>query len=183
MTDTKENAQNGLILVQCRQGKREGLEALVRTWHQPLFYYVKRLVGKEEDAWDVIQDAWLRVFRGIISVRSAAALPKWLYKVARSAAMTHLRKARHWNALHEESPDETVIDTAASHLTGDFSAQQIHLALEKLPLPEREVLTLHFLEGYQVAEIAEITDAPIGTVKSRMNRAKKNLRHVLEEER
>lgn len=73
MADSKQTILNRLILLQCGHGKPEGFETLVKSWEQPLFYYVRRMVGSEEDAWDVMQEVWLRAFRGVTSVREPGA--------------------------------------------------------------------------------------------------------------
>src|SRR5437660_11731211 len=73
----------------CRAGDPEALEELIRRWERKLFYYVRRLVAEEADAWDVLQQTWLRVVRGIGAVRDADTLVPWLYCVARSAALSH----------------------------------------------------------------------------------------------
>ncbi len=182
MTDTRRDILNRLILLQCRQGKREGLETLVETWQKPLLYYIRRMVEREDDALDVMQEVWLRVFRGISSLQSADAMPAWLYKIAHNAALTHLHKVRSWQESHEDIEDDALTDPPADDVFLGLSAKDIHDALGQLQLAEREVLTLHFLEGYQINEIAQITDAPLGTVKSRMKRAKQNLRAILETE-
>lgn len=183
MPDTQQEVINRLILVQCRQGKREGLDLLVRTWQRPLFYYIMRLVEREEDAWDAIQDTWLRVFKGVRSVRSAEALPTWLYQVAHNVVMSRWRKGIREQARQKEVSAEDLNElNDPDELPSDLSARVIHESLDRLSIPERAVLTLHFLEGYKVREIAQITGEPLGTVKSRMFQAKRSLRAILERE-
>jgi len=179
MTDANRDILNRLILVQCRLGKTEGFETLVRTWQKPLLYYIRRLVEREEDVLDVMQDVWVRALGGIRSLRSHEAMPTWLYRIAHNTAMSHLRKRGRWETNREDIEVLDAVEVGADEAP-QFAASEIHEALSVLPLLEREVLTLHFLEGYEVTEIAEITEAPVGTVKSRMFRAKRNLRQVLE---
>ena len=168
-----------LILQQCRQGREEGYDGLIRAYERPLFYYIRRLVEREEDCWDILQDVWVRAFRGIRAVRQAENLSAWLYRVARNCAFDHHRKVPPWETLPEE--DDLGSDTGPdAELHGGFAAEEIHCGLGQLSLPEREALTLYFLEGFQINEIAEITGAPVGTVKSRLHWAKRHLRAVLE---
>lgn len=183
MADPRQEILNRLILVQCRQGKKEGLETLVNEWQKPLFYYIRRLVEREEEAWDAMQDTWLRIFRGIRSVRSAEALPTWLYRVARNVVISRRRDdIRRQDRQDASSEEELAALADPGPLPSDLSAKTLHESLDRLSVPEREVLALHFLEGYKVQEIAEITGEPAGTVKSRLFRAKRNLRSILEEE-
>jgi RNA polymerase sigma-70 factor (ECF subfamily) len=183
MADPQLEIINRLIVLQCRQGRQEGFELLVQTWQRPLFYYIMRLVEREEEAWDAIQDTWLRVFGGIRSVRSAEALPAWLYQVAHNVVMSRWRKQCRDKAAVEDVDDTAMAELEDTQpLQSDMSASSVHDALAKLPVAERAALTLHFLEGYKVHEIAQITGEPVGTVKSRMFRAKQNLRTILERE-
>lgn len=72
-----------LLALRCKRGEREAFEELVRQWEQRLLYYVRRLVATEEDAWDVLQETWIRVYKGIPSLQSPEHLATWLYRVAR----------------------------------------------------------------------------------------------------
>ena len=188
MRDPKDKIRDELIWLGCRRGDEESFRSLVRHWEQPLFYYLRRLLEREEDAWDTLQEVWLRAFRGIASLRTPDALGAWLYRIARNAAMNHLTRVPEWVRLDEES-EGSAASTAESgpqderELTAGYSARDIHLALPRLPGPEREVLTLFFLEGFAVGEIAGVVGVPPGTVKSRMHRAKAQLRRLLEEGR
>lgn len=69
----------------------QAFDELIRDWQERLFYYIRRLVGSEEDAWDVLQQTWLRVFKGIRSLRDPDRISVWLYQLARSAVLSHWR--------------------------------------------------------------------------------------------
>jgi DNA-directed RNA polymerase specialized sigma24 family protein len=80
-----------LLVLRCQRGESRAFDELVRLWEERLFYYIRRLVGTEEDAWDVLQQTWLRVFKGIKTLRDRDRLPVWLYQLARSAVLSHWR--------------------------------------------------------------------------------------------
>src|SRR5437764_11306621 len=90
-TDTKQ-LRRELLVVRCQRGERAAFEELVREWERPLFYYLRRLVKSEADAWDLLQDVWVKVFRSIRTLREPAALAAFLYTVARNAAVSHVRE-------------------------------------------------------------------------------------------
>jgi len=172
--------QSELLLVRHRRGDPAALRHLVALWERPLLYYLRRLLSSEEDAWDALQETWYRVVRQLPQVRDGRALPAWLYVVARNAAFTLRRRRR----IAEPLPDgtdapELLAGTPEPSLAG-FDPLDIHRALARLNLAHREVLTLHFLEGFPVAEIGIITGAAEGTVKSRLHYAKRALRELLE---
>lgn len=174
----KETIERELMLLCCRRGDEAAFKVLIDSYEPRLFYFIRRLVQTEEDAWDVLQETWLNAFKHLAGLHSAAALSPWLYRIARNAAFRHLRKR---NARAAFADVGYISDDAATEETS-FSADdaaQIHQALDALSLPQREVLTLFFLEELSLSEISEIVGAPVGTVKSRLHYAKTALREML----
>jgi RNA polymerase sigma-70 factor (ECF subfamily) len=125
----------------------------------------------------VTQDVWLRVIRGIGRLRDAARLRAWLFGIARRALMDRLR---------EQYARQAEVD---AHLEGipagldwgvpDDQIDTVERELARLPLVEREVLTLFYLNELSLADVAGVLDVPVGTVKSRLFRARQMLRREL----
>lgn len=178
----KEQIRSELLVLRYRRGDQTALEEIVSIWERPLFYYVRRLVGSEADAWDTLQQVWLQVIRKIGGLREPSSLPAWLYRIAHNAAVSHLRDNPSCESLPEDGgPAETVHGEAGPSFS-EFGAREIHCALDQLSLSHREVLTLRFLEGFSLAEIGEVMGVSLGTVKSRLYYAKKAIREYLEKE-
>lgn len=181
MITRKEQVYYELLILRCRRQDRSAQEELIACWEQRLFYYVRRLLDNEEDAWDALQETWLSVLKSVGSVREPATLPAWLYRIARNKAMDRLRKKCAERELFVD--DESVSELGAADETIDLqNAQVVHEALDKLRVPHREVLTLFFLEDLSISEMADVLQASSGTVKSRLHHAKRALRAILEEE-
>jgi RNA polymerase sigma-70 factor (ECF subfamily) len=170
-----------LLVLRCRRGEKAAMEELVRTWEKRLLYFIRRLVDEEQDAWDVLQQTWLRVLSGIGGLHEPGSLGPWLYQVARHAAFNHSQVRATYRrfledyqamAPEDENPRRDDIE----------NAEELHRGLVQLPLPHREVLTLFYLEDFAIGEIAAILDVPAGTVKSRLHHAKKALRGLLGKE-
>ncbi len=167
------------LLRRCRAGDVEALEELIRRWERKLFYYVRRLVPDESDAWDVLQQTWVRMLKGIGTVRDAETLVPWLYRVARNAAFSHrksLMTRTRW--IDREANVEELADVEA--LEAGWTAEEVHHGMEELSVPHRDVLTLFFLNDLSIKEIAEVMGVSEGTVKSRLFYAKKALREAME---
>lgn len=171
--------ESELLLLQHRRGKSGALEKLVELWERPLYYYVRRLVDTEDEAKDVTQDIWLNVVRKIGAVRDPAAFPAWLYKVARTQATSHFRKTPSFEPLPESGSVADVARTNVNDFSSTLNAEELHWGLSQLSPPHSECLILHFLEGFTLEEVANITEVPLGTVKSRIHYAKEALRDVL----
>ena len=181
MPSDRDTVYQQLLVVRCQRGDRDAMDALVEYWQLRLFYYVRRLVDQEADAWDAIQKIWLRVFRGLRSVKDPKAFPCWLYALARNTTIDHTRSrsALRWQSDRLDEANEMVEDRDEEAFEG---AEAVHNALERLSPAHRDVLTLFFLEDLTVEEIGVVVDAPQGTIKSRLHYARRALRSVLDEE-
>ncbi len=182
MASHKALIKSELLLLQHRRGKPGALEKLVELWERPLYYYVRRLVNTEHEAKDVTQDVWLNVVRKIGAVRDPAAFPAWLYKVARTHAVSHFRKTLPFEPLPENESVADVAGTNENGLSSKLNAEELHWGFSQLSPPHSECLILHFLEGFSLEEVGKITGVPLGTVKSRIHYAKRALRDVLKRE-
>jgi RNA polymerase sigma-70 factor (ECF subfamily) len=169
-----------LLVLRCQRRDRRAADELVTFFEKPLLYYLRRMVGSEADAWDLVQETWVSVFKALPALRDARALPAFLYRTARNHALALLRHRKADLRLYasveapsndtDHEPDFTPDDAAA-----------VHAGLNKLSLPHREALTLFFLQQLSIEEIASVLAIPSGTVKSRLHHAKKALRTILNE--
>lgn len=175
--DTASRARDEWIALRCQSGEPDAFQDLVAAMERPLLYYAAKLLGSEERALDALQDTWVRVFRGIRKLQDPGLLRPWLYRVAYGTAIDRIRKdasRQRAEEFHTEATPETV--------EPDFEnvdAAAVHQALDALDLRHREVLVLHFLEDFSVAEIAAVVGCPEGTVKSRIHHAKKAMKEIL----
>lgn len=173
---SREDIYIELLVLKCRNGDRHAFSDLVNLLERRLFFFVRRLSRSEEDAWDVLQQTWVDAFRNLASLRDTSRVLPWLYRIARNKAAGHLRdEYRHAAVPLDEVEAELHSDNGDDSEFDEFDAAEIRAALETLSVPHREVLTLHFLEDFSLDEIAGITGAPAGTVKSRLHYAKRAL--------
>ncbi|WP_431907657.1 RNA polymerase sigma factor [Nonomuraea jabiensis] len=163
-----------LLVVRAQLGERAALAELVERWRVPVWTYVRRMLDAER-ADDVSQEVWLAVIRGLPRLREPARFAPWLFTIARRSVTDRLRSqyAREELAARDvvaEDPVEAVVERG-----------ELMSALSELPVPEREILVLFYLEDLPVEDCAQICGIPAGTVKSRLNRARRLLREHFEE--
>jgi RNA polymerase sigma factor (sigma-70 family) len=178
----KEDVARELLALRCRRGDRAALEELIHTWEPRLLYFIRRLVRDEADAWDILQETWMKVVKGISSLSDPQRLAPWLYRVARNTTLSHARSREPPHEALEDHPETLADDPASGALLEFEDAEQVNRGLSSLSLSHREVLTLFFLEDMSVEEVATVLDIPPGTVKSRLHYAKRALRKVITEE-
>lgn len=134
----KEIIHCELLILRCRRNDRAAWDELIALWDRRLFYYIRRIVEDEHDAWDVMQQTWLATYKGIWAIRDGRCLPKWLYRTARNLALMH-RRSRHphetWDAVEEQGPAEPSCDDDG--LLQLDRADLIHHGLDHLTLPHR----------------------------------------------
>ena len=168
-----------LLVIRAQNGDRAAFAALMDRHERRLVYYLLRLVNDAHTALDVAQDVWLTVFRQLHSLNAPEAFRVWLYRIAHDKAMTWIRRERREADLYASYACEVVTETEGFDLHFD-DAEAVHWALGRLPLDQREALTLRFLEGLSLEQMSEVLCCPIGTAKSRLHYAQHAIREELE---
>jgi RNA polymerase sigma-70 factor, ECF subfamily len=171
-----------------RRGDLDALAALVQRYQHRLYRYLLRLVRQQAEAEDLFQQTWLRVASQIRRFDPRRNFDAWLFTVARNLAIDHLRRARHESLDEHESTESpyTPLALRASDpapvdaMIAREQSRFVAAAMDSLPTLYREVLALRFEEEMKLEEIAEVLDAPLSTIKSRLRRGLENLRENLD---
>ena len=171
-----------LPVTQARAGDTAAWDTLFRRYQLPLYVYVFELVHDEQTSLDIVQESFINAARHIDSLRDDAKFGSWLFGIAHQKCIQRWRKQARDEALREElaaAPPDFEDDPAEFLIRAEQEAEFMKL-LNQLTLAQRSVLLLHFVEEFSLEEIAGITGAHLGTVKSRLHYAKKALRNILE---
>jgi RNA polymerase sigma-70 factor (ECF subfamily) len=159
----------------CRRGDREAQAALYRQYRVRVYNVVLRICG-EQDADELSQETFIKIFRGIARFRGESALSTWIYRLAVNAALSHVTRRPKERSLEDCQIDEP----AASMPSRDPRLRQrMERALAALPAGYRAVLVLHDVEGLSHEEIAEILGCRIGTSKSQLHKSRQKMRELL----
>ena len=167
-----------LLVLRCQEGSREAFRQLVERWQEPLWRHARRLTGRDDGAWDVLQDAWMAVASGIARLDDPARFRRWIYTIVTRRAADWQRERGREEAGLEVSEAEPVDPRSVMGDADD--AELLRTALRRLPGERRALLSLHHLEGFELWEVAEIFGVPEGTVKSRLHQARNELRETVE---
>lgn len=176
-TDDRHDVFWELLAVRCQLGETAAFDELVGKLHLRLWGYLIRLIGERGAAEDALQETWLRVLRDVSRLRDRSRLVSWIFGIARHIAIDALRRRRATVDLE----DAEVLQIPAAELPSAAEDPALLLAEEllELPLLEREVLTLFYLDELSLRQVAEVVGVPEGTVKSRLFRARRMLHERL----
>ena len=172
-------AEDERLVLRCQLGEREAFDPLIARWHPLLWRYAVRLTNDADAAADATQEVWVRVLRGLPSLRDAAKFRAWLFGIARRVLMDRFRDQ--YAEPRMDQLDVDVIDGVAAEEAGPDDVALLEAEVGRLPLLEREVLVLFYLRELSLNDIAAIAAIPVGTVKSRLFRARQMLRRQLQQ--
>jgi RNA polymerase sigma-70 factor (ECF subfamily) len=172
-----------LPVQQAKAGEPEAWNILFRRYQLPLYVYVFEMVRDEQTSLDIVQESFIAAVRHIGGLRDEAKFGGWLFGIGHQKCVQLWRKQNRAAAMLDEmaeSPPE-VGDAPDEFLMRREQEAEFMSLLNALPLPQRSVLLLHFIEDFSLEQIADITETPLGTVKSRLHYAKRALRALLED--
>lgn len=183
------NTDDLQLVRQTLAGQAEAFGQLVVRHQDRLYNALVHILGSSEEAQDALQDAFVQAFRKLETFRGEAAFSSWLFRIALNAAASQKRKENRLccasiDAAREQSgadPCDPHPDCEPSYPLESRERQaQVRSALAELPEEFRTVLVLKEIEGFKYEEIAEIVGCPVGTVRSRIHRARGELRQKLQ---
>ncbi|PLX12039.1 MAG: hypothetical protein C0598_06790 [Marinilabiliales bacterium] len=159
---------------------------LYNRYDKKLLRYIKRLsMTSEEEANDILQDSFIKIWRNINNYDSNLKFSSWVYRIVHNETVTHYRKNVSFgknNTVKIDNSDN--LDISEDDDAGNNEEHYIltHKVLQKMSLKYREVLVLSFLEKMSYTEISDVLKIPEGSVASRINRAKKMFKSIVEKE-
>jgi len=188
--DQLESLSDEKLIDKCRAGDRAAFDVLIKRYERPIYHLAYRLAGNYDDAHDIAAETFLRIYRAIGTFQCAITLPAWInwivanvfYDTRRHA---HRHPAVSLDALVEKTGDSLLASDDKTHPSPQCHAEEnekktiLADAINALPDYQRMMVTLFHSEGRTYEEIADIMRIPVGTVKSRLNRARLALRERL----
>ena len=173
MAKVSEQIIDEILVLDSQAGRARAMEALVSRWHKRLWQHAYRLVGDSDAAWDVTQQSWLTIIKGLSRLREPAHFRAWAYRITTSRAVDWIRRDQRQKRVGFEA-----IPDPRSHNAGDSGVREL---LEKLDVKKKVVLGLYYFEQLTVTEISIALKIPKGTVRSRLHNAREELKRLWRE--
>jgi RNA polymerase sigma-70 factor (ECF subfamily) len=184
------NEDDRRLIAESLGGRRESFGVLVTRYQTRLYNAAVRLVDTPEDAADVVQDAFLNAYQSLRSFKGDAEFFTWLYRIAFNTAISLKRKKKATlsldagrNGEYRDQPREPIDPSEyvkpGSALERSEEEALLRAALARLSCEHRDVLLMKDIDGLKYEEIADVLEVPIGTIRSRLHRARLELRELL----
>ncbi len=186
--------QDDLLMVERAQsGDRTAFDDLVYKYEQRAYQYAYRLTGSSDEASDIVANSFVRVFNALPNFKGQAAFTTWLYRIITNCYLDAKKKQKNKQTISLDSnvnPDgseqerqiESTDDSPFEIAERNTRERVMQQALLNLPEYQRAMLIMYHVDGMAYEEIADSLDLPLGTVKSRLNRARMALRDILKNE-
>ena len=165
-----EQLVDEILVMDCQRGSVKALEILVCRWQKRLWRYAYRLVGDTEAAWDITQESWLGIIKGLRKLHDPANFRSWAYRITTNKSIDWLKKSK--------SIKQVGIDEIKDQQYKEKKDTGLKELLEKLDVRKKAVLSLYYFEQLSVPEISVALKIPNGTVKSRLHNARKELKEL-----
>jgi len=166
------------LVLRIQDGDRTALTELVNRWQPRLFRQAKRLVEQTNEADEVVQTSWLAIVRGIGRLHDPACFRRWAYQIVTNKCAEWVRDRQKQRVISGKLAAEPAAESSLSEEQDDI--RLLRHSLRELPDSQRAVLSMHYLEGMSLEEMAQVLSVPVGTIKSRLYHARKKLKHILE---
>jgi len=183
------NRQEISLIEKTKQGDIDSFEKLIEPYQKKAFNIAYRMLGNMEDANDITQEALLKIFRSVDKFQGKSSFSTWVYSIVSNTCIDFIRKQKKNQVVYLEQQGATgesyrieVVDemNTPEYLFEKKEIQNIiHEAINQLNVDQKEIIILRDINGFSYQEIANILKCSEGTVKSRINRARGNLKKIL----
>jgi RNA polymerase sigma-70 factor (ECF subfamily) len=160
------------IIERVLKGDTDAFNLLVRQWEKPIYNFIVRMIGDREEAMDLCQEAFMKAYRELNTLKDLDRFSAWLYRIAHNTCFSRLRKDQGKTFVELEPETRATWMPIETRLA-------VEKALQHLPEDQREVVVLKVFQNLKFEEIAAIQGAPISTVKSRLYMGFEKLRSIL----
>jgi len=166
-------AKEDLFVIAAQKGNEQAFTFLCKYYYSALYRFAYKLCGDSQLAQDALQNAWLKLSKNLRTLEDPRAFKSWIFKAVRWSVYDLLRKSIREEKVFEQdiSVDEMASPEAPENIQSDHLKEMIAL----LPEIDKQAIYLFYLEDMKISEISDVLQIPTGTIKSRLNRARKTL--------
>jgi len=163
--------------------KEYGFNLLIRKYQQKIYWHIRRMVVDHDDADDLVQETFIKVYNNIHTFREDSQLYTWIYRIATNVCLSFLKKKKRMFFLPIADISEELISKLQESelVTGDIIQQKLHRAILRLPDKQRLVFNLKYFDNLKYEEMEKITGTSVGALKASYHHAVKKIEEFLSE--
>ncbi len=160
---------------------KEGFNALMRAYGEQVYWQIRKMVFNHEDANDILQNCFMKVWNNLHNFRGDAKLSTWLYKIAVNETINFLNRERQRRSLTDDSEDSFLLSNLESdeYFDGDALQKEFQEAIMKLPEKQRLVFNMRYFDDMKYEQISEILGTSVGALKASYHHAVKKISSIL----
>lgn len=167
---------------QSSDSTNRGFKLLMQKYQERLYWHIRRMVVTHEDTDDVLQNAFIKVYKNIGNFRGDSQLYTWLYRIATNEAMSHMRKKEQKYKHNKVEADEHLTELKADeYFDGNQVQEQLTLAIAGLPARQKAVFNMRYYDEMSYADIAEVLELSVGSLKASYHHAVKKIEKYIHE--
>jgi len=186
------NTDDKVLAARCREGDRDAFRTLVQKYERRIYGIVVGMIRDREEAWDLTQEVFVKVYRHLGSFEGNSSLYTWMYRITVNLSIDYIRKRKGVGLEYDDArrhdkgpvgldaPVGKPADTPPQRLLREELVGKVNQALERLSPKHKQIVILRELEGLSYQEIADVLGISIGTVMSRLFHARRNMQRILE---
>lgn len=182
---TKQTVNDAMILewLQAPQTFEKGFRWLLRQYQERIYWHIRRMVVNHEDANDVVQNTFMKAYKGIKNFKGNAKLYTWLYRIATNEALTFLQKKQRRQTTSLEYDDNHLANqlTADVYFDGNEIQRKLQLALSTLPEKQRLVFNMRYFDEMSYNDISAVLGTSVGGLKASYHHAAKKIEEFFKE--
>ncbi len=183
MQSTKQTVSDAMILewLQTPATFEKGFSCMLRQYQERIYWHIRRMVVHHEDANDVVQNTFMKVYKGIKNFKGNAKLYTWLYRIATNEALTFLQKKKRRPTTSLESEDNHLANQlkADVYFDGNEIQRKLQLALDILPEKQRLVFNMRYFDEMPYKDISAVLGTSVGGLKASYHHAVKKIEQFL----
>ena len=177
-----EREKEILTLISSLKTRDKGYEMLISDYQKQLYFFIRRMLLNHEDTNDVLQDTFVRVFKGVDRFRGESALGTWMHSIAYREALGHIQKSKRmlkgdWDGQIVENVRQL---EGEAHYSGDEMQLKLQAMVAALPEKQRAVFVMKYYEEKKYTEIAEITGTSVGALKASYHHAVEKIKSAIQ---
>jgi RNA polymerase sigma-70 factor (ECF subfamily) len=172
MKDNLSDIENQLLVMDAQDGDVKAMEKLVSRWQRCLWQHAFRLTADQQAAWDITQQSWLGIIKGLRKLHDPANFKAWVYRIATNKSIDWLKRKS-----KDEQMNLDLVEVDCYEKKDDSGITEL---IQRLKDESRVVLSLYYFEQLNISEISIVLNIPQGTVKSRLHNARKELKELLQ---